>query len=429
MVVTLILMFVMSIVGFFANRSFIFEQKTSANQVRSTRAFEAAEAGLEWAVGKLNDPSVLDAVASCAPATASFVTKVSFRDRYIAPTARSGSTPAGFYPPANSRAGCSVSDTGVLSCSCSAPGTWPTLGTSTDSRFVARFAAVVGDVNAVEIVVNGCTSSDAACDGSVTSTADALAEVRALIKVVPTLSQSPQAALVTGSATIAGGALSIVNTDQASNGIAIDAGTSITGGSAVSVQSLPGTPPSAAMLDYDYALQDLTNADLTGDLFFQSFFGKSFANYKADPMTKVVSGCGNDTACGTVISGFINQGFTQFWVDSDATFTNGNLPASGTLGTAAKPVFIASSGNLALKSNLTAYGFLYAATATADENYDYAGSGSGTLFGAIASRGDFNKGTGTLNIVYDPSVFGTGGAPSGLIVKVPGSWRDKSTSY
>jgi Tfp pilus assembly protein PilX len=47
LVISLVLLFGMTVAAFFANRGLIFEQKTSANQYRSTRAFEMAEAGLE----------------------------------------------------------------------------------------------------------------------------------------------------------------------------------------------------------------------------------------------------------------------------------------------------------------------------------------------------------------------------------------------
>ncbi len=72
--VTLLLLFSVTLAVFFANRSLIFEQKTSANQLRATVAFEAAEAGLEWAIAQINDPPVLQAAPSCAPATSNFST-------------------------------------------------------------------------------------------------------------------------------------------------------------------------------------------------------------------------------------------------------------------------------------------------------------------------------------------------------------------
>ena len=44
----MVLFFIMSLVAAYASRNLIFEQRTSANNYRSTQAFEAAEAGLEW---------------------------------------------------------------------------------------------------------------------------------------------------------------------------------------------------------------------------------------------------------------------------------------------------------------------------------------------------------------------------------------------
>ena len=44
------------VAALFVNRNLIVEQKTSANQYRSTLAMEAAEAGLEWATAMLNKP-------------------------------------------------------------------------------------------------------------------------------------------------------------------------------------------------------------------------------------------------------------------------------------------------------------------------------------------------------------------------------------
>lgn len=429
--VSVILLFVISLVAFFANRTLIFEQKTSANQQRATQAYELAQAGLEWALARINDDWVIDAATSCASATTGFSTKLKFRDRYLAPTASSGSTAAGYYPIASSFAGCTLaSATGALSCVCPTAGTAPTFANTTDARFRVQFNAVAADPLSVEIVSTGCTSDDAACGGS--STADARAVVRVLVKDVSTLGQAPGAAVLTGSATVTGGNLSVVNTDQASNGITINAGTSVTQGTGTNVQTVPGTPPSASILDNDSSLSALTNADADGDLFFQSIFGKTIDSYKKDTRTKVltIADCSTATACGTLVSTWYNRGFQQFWVDPDVSFTNANLPAVGTLGTAGRPIYIAGAGNLDLKSNLTAYGLLYAATATASENWDYSGSGSGTLFGALVSRGSFNKGSGTLNVVYDPSVFNMGGAaPTGKLIRVPGSWRDVLGTY
>src|SRR5436190_6892793 len=78
-VVTALLVFAMLIVVTVANRNAIVETRASANQYRSTQSFEAAEAGLEWALARFNDDAPMgdDCLPSGDPAAPSF------RERYL----------------------------------------------------------------------------------------------------------------------------------------------------------------------------------------------------------------------------------------------------------------------------------------------------------------------------------------------------------
>ncbi len=78
LVVTLILFIVATLIAAFANRNLVFEQRASANQYRSTQAFEAAEAGLEWATAMLNNPRPIN--DRCAEGDGA---SVNFRERYL----------------------------------------------------------------------------------------------------------------------------------------------------------------------------------------------------------------------------------------------------------------------------------------------------------------------------------------------------------
>ena len=187
--VTTLLLFATSIVVFYLNRGLLFEQKTSANQARSTAAFEAAEAGLEWATGMLNTPN--DILASCAPDTATGHTTVSFRKKYVQ-TAWN----AAVNPTANISVqspilpiGCYIDAAGVPQCSC------PNLATTSSTllnpptgarpAFTVSFAAVVGDALSVEVVSVGCNAATGPCTSATAASSDATATVRAVFEDAP----------------------------------------------------------------------------------------------------------------------------------------------------------------------------------------------------------------------------------------------------
>lgn len=437
LVVALVLVFGMTLVVFFANRGMIFEQKTSANQYRYTRAFEMAEAGLEWATARLNDDIFIAASPSCATGTGT----QSFRTRYLDP--QTATPPASFNVQTALRPGCSIGPNGAATCSCPGSGSNPTLGSKDDPRFTVQFNADPGgDPLTVEIVSFGCTNvatDGATCDPSSADRPDGIAVVRALFKVRPKFPNAPGAGLVAGSAAVTGGNLNVINLDVKSNGVTINSGTTVDLGMGTSVTTLPGTPPRASVLDNDPSLNALTNADVNGDLFFQSFMGETQAQYKANPLTWLITSgscgsnlrctsCSTAAGCGSAVSAAINAGATQFWAEANVSFNNGNLPTAGTIGTAARPITFATSANVELKSNLVAYGMFYVGTGTALENWDYDGSGSAKVYGSFVSRGNFDKGSGTLDLIYDANIFGKG-ETTGLLVRVPGSWRDRSCEF
>ncbi len=437
LVVTLLMLFGVTLVAFFANRGMIFEQRTSANQYRSTKAFEAAEAGLEWAVARLNDDKKMVGAPGCA--TTGTLTQ-SYADRYL-PLGSGGFTGLATVVGAagNIRSGCSISaTTGATTCSCPSNTAGLVLGAADDARFTVEFVQDT-DPWSVRVYAYGCTNRGTFCEPSTGATPDAVAVVSAVYKMKPAFPNAPGAGLVTGAATVTGGNLNVINLDVASNGITINSGTNVELGTGTNVTTLPGTPGRASVLDNDPSLAALTGADATGDIFFSSFFGESTTEFRNNPKTwTITSGscgsntrctpsCGSAASCGTAISDAYNNGYSKFWADSDVAFSS-NLPTAGTLGTAADPIVIASSASIELKANLTAFGMFYAATASVDNLWDYSGSGTAKVYGAFVSRGAFNKGSGTLDLIYDANIFKPENS-RGLMVRVPGSWRDKLSDY
>ena len=439
--VALVLLFGITLVAFFTNRSVIFEQRTSANQYRSTKAFEMAEAGLEWAVARLNDDLYMSASAFCATEGAN-----KFNQRYLPFNAANTdfnvvTTETAPFP------GCSVNpSTGATTCSCPTGTSFPSYGDSTHPRFRVAFTRV--DTFTIRITSYGCTNQGKDCDGSaVTSNAsDAVAVVSAVYKMRPTVANAPGAGLVTGGGTtLNSGNLNVYNLEASSGGVTIDSGGPVDLGSAIGVYTLPGTPPRSSVLTYDDALNDLTTADTSGDTFFKSFFGKTLSQYQNDSRTWIITSatcptdsdrctsCSTDTACGQAVSDAYNDfGARQFWADTPTTWTTSNVTttsgADKLLASSTAPIIFASSANIKLGGSITAYGLFYCATATADAAWDTTGTGTATVYGAFISRGEFERSSGTLNLVYDSSLFGEG-AVRGTMVRAPGTWRDRTSNY
>jgi hypothetical protein len=445
LVVALVLLFGATLVAFFANRTMIFEQRTSANQYRATKAFELADGGLEWAMARLNDPLTLTANLCTA---ASGTGLVNFRERYVRPQPADATHPTGWFnvvggtPPPTP--GCEIDPTtGAQSCGCPAAGA-AALATAAWPRFRVQFNAVPSDPSAVEIISRGCTNGDP-CDPTQAVTAsDATAVARVVVKIAPTFpGGGPSAGLISGSTTVISGSLNVVNQDTRTNGVTINTGSFVDySGNGVSVVSLPGTPPTASILDNDPTLLQLTNADANGELFFSSFLGMGFSDFQSNPLTVVISaGSSNNAAnrtcsgandCGSAVSYWIDRGYTQFWVAPDVTFNNGNMPATtgGTLGTASRPIVVATPGQLQTTGGITAYGVFFAASASAVDDLVLSGGGASTIYGSLITRGDFARtGNGNLTIVPRSNLFGETGRPGGVLIPVPGSWRDKATPY
>ena len=269
LVVAMVLLFGMTIVAFFANRTMIFEQRTSANQYRYTKAFELADAGVEWAIARLNDAQTLPAYAAptstsadtayinCNPAATPASTLKSFRDRYIRPTMADVGHPTGWLDPLSSVfPGCQVDPvSGNKTCDCPPAGPAVLLvptnqssfnyatGTANLPRFRVKFNAVASpstDWLAVEIVSRGCTGGDPCDPNQLTASGtDGTAIARVLVKLRPTIPTVPNAALIGGSITLTSGTLRVVP-DAASDGVAIQ-----TGGAAptsIDVRTVPGAP-------------------------------------------------------------------------------------------------------------------------------------------------------------------------------------------
>ncbi len=410
----LIVFLISGIVLFYANRGLIFEQKTSANYYRSLQAFEAAEAGLEWALTMLGWQQVVG--ADCKAGVGN-----SFKERYIKFEKKAdgnyyaGPTTAGL------RSGCTINADGSLTCSCPTTGNPTLTGISTAPYFTVEFKEVASTPGMVAIEVMGCTASsstnaDARCVTGGTGSSDGFAVVKSQLALVSGLGSSPVATITSRGAVAmqgSGAAVGVYNPEASTNGITIDSGSTVNIEKAKLV-TVPGSDPTASFIANDPALQ------VSADKLFESFF-----NMTKDAYKKMIINNGTGyLSCGTppadcTISGAdlvtaYNDGARNIWVDGALSVT-GNI----TVGTPTVPVTVVVNGNGKFGGTTELNGFMYVMS-----DWEYTGGGSGFIRGAGVSEGKFDATNGSPDFYYQSNILETLTKTTGSFVKVPGSWID-----
>lgn len=418
--VSLILLFCMTLVVFFTNRGMVFEQKASANQYRSTRAFEMAEAGLEWATAMLNSAAPLS--ATC---TSTGTVTNSFGARY-AP--RTGVAPNTDYaPPVNARAACRLAADGTLSCACPTAGTAPNVGTATTPSFTVLVSDEPNDPEAVRLTSWGCVNQTSLCTGTPGTDGDATALASVTLKMRPILRAAPAAPLTTGGWAQVCASFNITNQSAGANGYLVNSGgqtqigngtylsgplppgaPNCGGGGGQTLSTLPGTPIAAAIVANDTSLSSISGDTNT---MFAAFFGTTLDQYRAAPSTCQLPANSDGGDLTTAYNSA--RRCRDFWINGDLQ-TSGNL----TLGSATDPVTIVSSSAMRFNGNVDIYGVIFSDSA----DWNNLGTGTSDIHGAVISRVNYrNNGNGT--ILYDGSVLDLI-RDRGRLVRVPGTWRD-----
>lgn len=406
LLVVVVLFFILALVSAYASRTLIFEQRISANNQRATQAFEAAEAGIEFAVASLGAGRI-DAACLPTPNTASNT----FRQRYLTQDGTGTFVASGGQPAL--RPTCMVLSAGTT-CSCpaaGAPNLAPPVGIS--PTFQLRFETGVGQPGAVRVVSKGCSSIGTQCysDATVTQPADAEAEVSVLLGLNSALATPPSAALTArGNVNLGGGAVTVSNADVPSGGITIDAGGTITNAGAAILRGLPGTPGTSSMQASDPSL-----SGLDADRLFVSLFGMDRATYRTQPAVVRVN-CGGNCALQIAQAVSANPG-RVVWVDGNATIDS-NL----VLGSAAEPVMLFVRGDLTVAANLQLTGLLYLHSAGGANTFAV-NAGSTTVIGAVVAEGALTT-AGAPTVSFDPAVLRAISQTQGSLVRIPGSWRD-----
>ena len=420
--VAMLLLFSSSIIAFYLNRGLIFEQKTSANQARSTAAFEAAEAGLEWATGLLNSPR--DIQGDCSLLN---TTNTSFRRKYVQTLWNHATTPTANVAVASPilPIGCYIDTAGVQQCSCpNLTATSSTLlnpPTAQGARpaFTVSFAAVGGDPLSVQVTSVGCNAATGPCTAATAAASDATATVRATLKMRTVLRAAPAAALTCGlQCDVSGGSFAVANFDASVNGITINSGTNALGVvctgnlNSRTVATVTGLPCENSVVANDATLSTLASADTncTNDTMFRAYFGSTVAEFRRSPATITVNS----------ESEFDSQyanGYRSFYFPNGADF-NGNRPD---IGTRNDPVtfVVGGGGNFGLNAGVQFWGLVFALNAGAGAT----GTGSSQIHGSVVTCNSFHA-NGNGVITYDGLTLSNVQLSTATMVRVPGSWRD-----
>jgi Tfp pilus assembly protein PilX len=438
LVVVMVLFFIMSMVAAYSSRNMIFEQRTSANNARSTQAFEAAEAGLEWAIAMLNGGRVTDQCTDSAN-----VALDNFRDRHLSMDADGVIVPkkwldAGaetdFHP------SCTFNGN-AWDCSCpgnAGPALAAPAGTAPTFRitFEAVPAALPHEPDLIRVYAQGCSGFGTPCVAGAANRADAVADVTAVLGLAQPLTQTPAAALTVRGNLTANEGLRVANIDPSTNGVTINAGGLVNLENHV-LSTIAGSPSEDSVAYPDSALADLgTLGGLKpGERMFLAAFAMPPAAYRAQPaVMKMTCGAGGGGCAEPLQAAAVQFAGRVIWVDGDLTIEDG---ADITLGIPTKPVLLIVSGNLNIGdgSTFTLNGVLY----TRGASWTTGAAADVLVRGAVVAEGLDSPGpddgsftiTGAPAIVFDTEVINhlkkaqlRNVMDFGSFVRVPGSWRD-----
>lgn len=439
LIVVMVLFFVMSLVAAYTNRSLIFEQRTSANQYRSTQALEVADAGMEWAVSQLNFGRI---DANCIKSTST--SDSSFRQRYLNIDTSTGKiTPdANTTAPGGDLTAMCVWNGGGWTCACPstglpsvtapvAAGVWPAFRVRFRSILMSGSPLAPDRPSLVWVDVVGCTRlGSGASDPCLSFDGQGvLNEGRAVVSSMLALAGNaagiPEAAVTArGPVALGTSALSASNTAVGGAGITVQSGGSISG-SALVLRSSPGTPASASKIENDPALL-LTPALLlpapgipfsTADRMFATIFKARPAAFQAQQGMVELS-CSPCSALQVRDAVSLNPG-RPLWLTGSLI-----LDSAGAIGSTLEPVVMVVNGDVQhTVSGVTVHGLIYVRMAGAATNWNI--SGSGQITGAVVTDGGMTSTvTSGPTVDYDPAVLNLVRFNVGSFVRVPGSWRD-----
>jgi type II secretory pathway pseudopilin PulG len=412
----LVVLLLMGWLALAAHRSLLVEQRSTSHQVRAAQAFEAAEAGLEWAIAQLNRPQPID--DRCLPTDRP--DDRSFRERFV-PTESSSEA----LMPTTWRDGvrdialaptCVRSD-GAWQCSCPSNGLPSLTVAAADSTAAPAFSVqfTAGPTPAtVRLSSVGCATLGGPCQPGSGSSTQTSARVEVLLGRLPGLASTPRAAITAlgdiDAIGVGTGTPGIHNPEGSSGGLTVQSGGGLNGAS-IRLSTAPGAAATASTATHDPVFAELDGASV-----YASLFGVDITTWASHPAVQTITCQG---PCGAELTQAIDRvgGNRMLLITGDA-----HIDGPVTLGSPERPVIIVVSARARVDGGVTIHGLLHANAVDWTASASGAG-GAARLEGALVSASDVRL-EGAIDIHRNADTLRLLRASTGSLVRVPGSWKD-----
>lgn len=412
LVIVMMLFLVIAMLAAYANRSILFEQRISSSYYRSSVSQEMADGAIDWTVAMLNG---IATNAQCQPVATG---GTRFVDRYLSIDVVTRdikvATPT---RPTPVVADCRRDDSG-LTCRCLELGSRTAPAQIPASSLSSSFGIIINPATSrsgtLSVTGLGCTSSvvDECGEASQSSTKYlGFSMQQALLAMVSAVRSPPTAPLtVKGILTTTDGGLGLHNTDPRSAGMLLVTGQDPVNLPTNRMESVPGTPPSQAIVSSDQKLRD---PFYDFPKLFKTFMGATPAAYKKHPSLRELTCAGN---CSDQVEAAYNAGKRILWVEGDLT-----LSSDKTIGSDTDPLVIIATGRVELNGPMQLTGMLVSQGDMVWQN----GAAASRVVGAMLVGGAMTT-TGTVDIVYRQSIADQLRNRVGSFVRVPGGWIDQT---
>jgi len=390
LIVAMVLLFSITLISILTARTTILETKISANEFRGKQAFEAADAGMQYAIAYLNsggatrdgsgDPMVLTATLG----NSTIYSTTLFDEDSDATTTGISTTNCLAMLPIPEFHVCVSSD-----------------GSSDDAAFTRTISQLALIASPLANPPNNPLTSKSIVDirgsGSIINpegnstiwSGDNMAFTGASPK---TFVASPDVtATLDGSPNEENDVIALKNELDAAG---LDS--SLLNG--IAETSTKDT------IGFDIVADDANLASLTDDEFFENFFGYDPASYNSSMVTTEIAG---GKVAGS-LSGLTNE---VIRVDGDA-----QVMSNITIGTVEEPVILIIDGDLFGAGKVTINGILYV-------RGDWTGAGRLEIRGGAVIEGQVN-GKGNMDVIYSSMVLDQVGTNLQSSGPIPGTWRD-----